>query len=66
MYKEFAPGDFGNLRLPGDHIVRTRELRYEGEAIIRYFHVTPPPSLPGAEGPHELGTVELQIVLRGV
>jgi len=31
MYKEFPPGDFGNLRLPRDHIARTRELRYEGE-----------------------------------
>jgi len=31
MYKEFPPGGFGNLRLPGDHIVRTRGLRYEGE-----------------------------------
>ena len=32
MYKEFPPGNFGNLRLPEDHIVRTRELRYEGQA----------------------------------
>jgi len=33
MYKEFPPGDFGNLRLPGDHIVRTREIRYTRTGI---------------------------------
>ena len=58
MYKEFPPGGFGNLRLPGDHIVRTRELRYKGPAHnqVSYFHVRPLPFFPGAEDLRDRGT----------
>ena len=44
------PKDFGNLRLPEDLIVRTRELRYEGEATIMCPHVGFSQSFPNAGG----------------
>ena len=55
MYKEFTPGDFGNLRLPRDHIVRTRELRYEGEAHDQTLPCEAPIIIPGRGGPPRSG-----------
>ena len=52
MFKEFPPGDLGNLRLPGDHIVRTRELREAHDQVLscEVFII-----ISGAENPRELG-----------